>query len=401
MGILSNAISKVLGAARQRGFIVPHPFGFLGGVQDTGPAAAVVAVQTVASTIADTATTATLTFNNLTDASQCVPFISMRYSGAADGNTGDTGLDILGWDVDVFDDAGTVKCTLTRNAANSTNLWDHLFRVTLVEFAPHITVEKVTVASGNFDSSGERNITVGAVVLANAFTVGYMTGGSSTTVYNACANIVCRLTSTTNVRIYGPLLTTLSCEGTIYTVYDSTGEMTVTHAFAQEINTAWTTKDVTFAAVTLAESLLVAGVQCGNNWSDRPRRYSVGAQFLNTTTVRFKRTEGRLGGQHTFGVQVVKLPGVSVQHGSHTWVSGDQSENKTITAVDTAVSAALSSLPYNKYNGEDGNDLLANTGSYTSNRINLTSSTNVAIDRAINNNCDPGLIGYQVLSLAA
>jgi len=340
----------------------------------------------------------TLTFGSLTDAAQCVPFLSCRGTVAGAGYDGAN--DVM-FEANVFDDAGTVKCTLTRSADPGAQLYN--FRVTLIEFNAHITVKKTTVVSGQFKPNGdprvgERDITITAVTPANAFVIPYLQASTSTGMGSG-TNVDINLTGATTIVLVGP--PSVYCSGYIYSVDDPTGEMLVTRAHDTEAKSSvWTTHDLTIPAVVLAERFLIASCHVPAT-SAYAQRFSNYTEFLNTTTIRYKRPTGfAVGAQPAhFTAQLVKFAGadVAVQHGIHVWASGDQTENKTITSVNTAKAAAFGSQPYHLFNGSNSAGFSAAGLAHAMNRINLIDATTVTVDRGDSASVNTGGIGYQVL----
>lgn len=361
-----------------------------GGV--SGPPTGIAAIQTV--TGSTTGTSLTLTFGSLTDAAQCVPFVS-AYISAGAFNFEDSNE--VTWTADVFDDAGTVKCTLTVAADGNGATWS--FSVTLVQFIDDYIVAKYSGTATSDVTNGDHDVTITSVDPDHAFVIGTArlafagdTGGDT--------NRAFRITSSTNVRVYADYVNRTDSNYIFYVVSDPDENMLVEHVHSSEAAGTWTNKDVTVGTDPRV-NLVVASSVINPNGGFYPERSSLSCEALNATTVRFTRPNGYTqAGSRTsnFVVQVVTIPGATVQTGVHAWASADVSEVKTVTSVDTAKAAAVSLVPGNLVNSQDnvGFDNVAMAYLYT--RIQLTAATQVTLTRGPTSGVDAGRVGYQVLS---
>jgi hypothetical protein len=360
--------------------------------------AGVQSIQTV--TGSTTGTSTTLSFGSLTNASKCVPFVSC---GIASGDFGFShNGDTITWTADVFDDAGTVKCTLLRTADDPANS-DFDFSVTLVQFADSYTVAKYSgTMTGAYTLTGYEDVAITSVPTGSAFIIGSLRYVYSTQhTIGGGANSCMRLTSSTNARLHCyPASPPTTANYIFYVVSDPAGNMQVSSATGTESNTStFTDKDLT-VSIDPTTSLLIASQTGPFNMGYYPQRICLSAEPLNSTTVRFSRNTGHQpsNSEWTFAAQVIQIPKLEVVHGIHSWTAAAKTATKTISAVDTARSAAISTMPGCLNNGQDALGFDSRGPSYGMNKIQLTASTSVSLSRGPSTLGSTGRIAYQVLS---
>lgn len=361
-----------------------------------GGAGGLLAVETVSGST--DALSTTLTFSNIGDATQCVPFVTAYTSGTALPNTNSNSLC---FNVNVFDDAGTAKCTISRTNDPGNTVWN--FTVTLVEFESSYNVTKYSgTYSGDSATTGYADITISSVDTSSAFAVGFADySGVNSNIVNASSNRFARLTSATNARLEVSWQNGVNQNYSVYVVEDPSGNMQVETLYDSEVaSSTWTSKDLTASSLDPTSCIVVGGGRTLDGAGYYAERGSISCVAVDSSTVRFTRPTGWAGAsaEFRFMAQLVSIPNASVVHGSHTWVAADYTENKTIGTVDTDVSFASSLMPSCLF---DATNDVAFSGAGTGpcmTEVELTGATTVTLNRGPTQG-DAGLVGYQVISI--
>jgi hypothetical protein len=341
-----------------------------------------------------TGTTLTLTFSDLGDATQCIPLYSSILTAKLGFDYGNKTTCAI----DVFDDAGTVKATITRSTDAAADIDINL---TLVEFKSKMEVTKTYRSGGTWNTiTGILDTTVPAVNFGSAFVVvthqGMNTGNAMAHASNVCAEII----DSTTVRMRNAMNNQTHIHSYIYTVSDPDGDMTVNYtSLSGTYNDITDIIDLTFPSVDMSKTLILGGAS-PKAASLYPVRHTASAELLNSTTIRFKINSDYSGVQHVhFNVQTVTFDeGVILQQGYHNWASGDRIEDKTITGVaDLTKSIALSSMPYSVFNSSDSAGFVVGNFSFCQNKVSLIDETTIRVAKLDQSGSTVGAIGYQVL----
>jgi hypothetical protein len=227
-------------------------------------------------------------------------------------------------DIDVWDDAGTPKVTVSRN---TTSAAAYDIKVWVVEFGADINVDKKS-----FASSGNIDIDITAVTLANAFAVSYHKTTATGSGINL--NSSCSFVDTDTVRVHTNASGTNT--GHVYVVEDDTAGG---HFSVQTFDIASLTAlqaDDTISTVDVDKTFICGGTytQSGTAY---PGEVLGSIQLANSTTVRrekYRFDAGKAVGARGFVVETLYC---GVEQVPYEFGTGETTKTLSLTtSVDLA-----------------------------------------------------------------
>lgn len=300
-----------------------------------GGGGTVVSVEQVTVAMSGTSTTVALTKSQ--DATQCVPFASVHTKQASSPTSTTHNIQ-----VDVWDDAGTPKITLTR--WGSTHACTVIVQV--VEFVSDISVQKISFVTATSTTTSWTE-TVTAVDQGKTFVVLSTIDGELGGLDSHEGMIRTSWDSDTILRFdRGPSVGggNDKIAGLAYLVEDTTGDyFTVTEYLTT--TTGVTTNQAITAVAALNKTWLVTNGEINQTTGGSgPYRSAYVAFLTSTTNIRFNNWY--TGTTHTIKVYVVQfLEGTTVQTGTKD-IAGDGTDSdktwaQSITTVDPDASIAM------------------------------------------------------------
>lgn len=303
--ILRLPEKRIILPNRQRGFIVPHPVGFMGA--QVGGAGAVGSVEKVTLTLSTAETTKSQDLSKGQDWSQCVPWRSTCATVSAVLSNQSKRM----VECEVYDNAGTAAVRVTRDASTNIALEVHVF---VVEFNSDIAIQKLPFTITGASSSD--TVTCSAVDQSKAFAIAHARFSTDETALGKSAFKVL-FTSNTQVRIERDFSSPSGeANGFIYVVEDTTDNHFTVQTVAGS-HQALGDFDKSITAVDTGATMVLSSCALTQDGPDTFDGHYT-ARLLDADTVRFT-IRGRInfGGSnrdmHAFVVEWID--GTTVQRG--------------------------------------------------------------------------------------
>lgn len=351
------------------------------------------------------ATSVTLSFPTLTDATQCVPFLN-AYSSDLSGGYCDTARTACA--IDIWDDAGTVKATLTWRDASASNVPDIYLNLTLVEFFAPINVYKYSYTDLVSSTPFYTDHTITSVNTANAFAIATGTGEADSSFTGCSIHTGTEFLSGTSLRIHAWGYSTPKASTIVYVVEDPTAtKFSVLH-YPITFSTAGTSYDVAVAAHDESKTMCIASVCLPSTAGSYPNntfanKYTFALYRQAATNYRFYRyaslTPTRVGGGE---LQLVTFnSGVSIQKDSFDFGTVDTIVDRTISSVDVSKSFAIDLFGTGVGNAASSSGVGGGAERFEAMvRCHVLNATTVRCQRNGYSTEYNQLFGYQVVTLA-
>lgn len=344
-------------------------------------------IQTVLATQASAVASSTLSFGSLTNAAQCIPFISGKFNASAPYSDSDPGE--VNRAIDIYTSSG-VKADILRDAAATGGAGQDL-ALTLFEFPPFVTVAKYTYNGLTIGASDYIDCAITAVDTSKSFIVctGQRvdddgSGGIRAQTGGFCA----KFTSSTNVRVHCVNNGASVPKIILYVVTDLTGLCFTVTSTAGTLAGSVRSTNITVPAHDQSKTLAIVNWQASGGSAGYPNNTFLGKhtwscyESSNTNFVMscFNVNAGPYIAQ--YNIQLVTFTtGVTVQQGRVQPAVSNSTTNVTITSVNTSKSAALSYLSHHIPNAKGEADNAGCPGDQVSWKLRLSSSTNLEATR--------------------